>query len=368
MDRYYAILARSIAATGRDDVEARQAVYAHVRSELDRLIATAEPKMPASEQIAHQSALEQAIARTEEEFAARGAEVTPQHSAAQAGRAAQAGNPGPSGGVSQTGGASRSGAGRPRGKTAAAGPAAPRGGSRFPAFLTRGRQQQAGSPKPTPQQDIWGDEEPARKGARGFLKNRTAMVAGAALVALLAVLVGAYLILAGLNAPTVAGYEAVAKRLQEKGAATLFLGAGTSRVRGGRGTSVESSGGIFGPGAVHISSRAKTADPDTKAKAARVTLSPAIRAQLAGKTLAVTIVARAAPGDPSPRFAAAIIDSNKQTTGWQEFTPDGEFRPYTIEYAFEEQGGKKPLIAIWADVEGKGRAIEVNEISLRTAE
>jgi hypothetical protein len=336
LDRYYAILARSIAALGRDDAEARRSVYAHVRGELDRLIASADPKMPTSDQIAHQSSLEQAIARIEEEYAARGTDVSHQDAAAQAVR--------------------------PPHTQKSASPERP---ARKLAFWPGRRKSKTASPNPPQPADAWADDKPDRGSILRYLRSPVAMIAGAAVVAIIAILFGGYLFLSGLNAPSVPNVGTVANQLRKDNAATLFLGAGTDRIKSSRGTSIDSTGGIFDPGAVRISSRIKDTPAQTNAKAARIPLSRKFRKALSDKTLRVVVVARSASDKPSSKFALAIAERGDKTTGWQEFNVDGVFRAYTIEYAFDKRGGRRPTILIWADVGGAGRAIDVNEVSLR---
>lgn len=319
MDRYFAILAKSIADLGRDDADARASVYARVRRALDRLIAGADPKMPTSEQIAHQSALEEAIARTEQAYAARDAGRQPAAQPAPPRR-------------------------RPPPETAAP----PKADSR------------AGKPK-----SGFGRSATTWLGRLSVIfRRRLAKVLGFALVLLLVLAAGGWILLASLNAASVPDLDAVADRLARTGSATLLLGAGTERFAGNGRNPIGSAGGLFGPGAVSIRSSTKDASADGSTNVARIVLTPKIRRLLSEKTLRVTVVARSAGRKPSPEMAIAITDAEDNTSGWQTFVLDDTFKPYEAEYTFPVLSGRKPVIGIWADVEGAGRGVEINEISL----
>jgi hypothetical protein len=63
-DRYYSIIAKTIAATGRHDREARAAVYEHIRRQLDELVARSSSSLSQSDQVTHFAALEHATHET----------------------------------------------------------------------------------------------------------------------------------------------------------------------------------------------------------------------------------------------------------------------------------------------------------------
>jgi len=345
LDRYAAIVAKSIAAAGRDDHEARHAVYSKVRDELDRLIASAQPPMAAAEQITHQAALEQAIARIEQAYSARdhaSGRATTEPKKPAAGQATGSGNGGPAAPKKKTSWFRKS-AGRPNSKVALS-PPVPESDEGPAPGRTKGTK-------------------PPQAGLRRFLRSRLGKVTAVVGVALLALLVGVWILLASLNAASVPDMDVVATRLAKENAATLFLGAATERFATNGKNPVSSTGSLFGRGAVRIGSVVKEGVSTGNTNVARIYLTPRIRKLLNEKTLRVTIFARSASRNPSPEMAVAVADGD-ETSDWQTFQLDDTFRPYEIEFTFPLLGSRKPVIAVWADPEGAGRAVEISEISL----
>lgn len=346
MERYYAILARSLAGDG-DRAEARRALYERVRGQIDRLIETAEPPMPASRAIAEKSALEQAIARMEAEYARREPPAAPPRRPAPVGPAGPAHAPRP---APQREPATPAATG-PRGPAArppgARPPAAPLPSARSPAARPPSRHT---GPAPA---------RPRRRRVLGII------LAGVAVLLAGAAAAGWYA-LSAVYAPESPDMSLVARRLENSGSATLFVGAAVDRVASSPDAVVSASRELFGQGAVRILARNDTARPFGRIDVAQIELTPAIRRVLAGKTLRVTIVARAARGNASRQMALAISDGGRRTTGWKRLPLDGHYRPYTIEYSFEPGVGRRsPVIAVWADTQGAGRGIEISEVSLR---
>ena len=349
MDRYLDILKRAIVASGARDRQSRLAVYVRVRAELDRLVKSSDRSFSVSEQIAQQTALEQAIARIESAYA---------QAEAKDGKAASGNRGGEP--ASRKRGLFSALLGRTAGRksgqrqTAAPQPEAPQSGP---------SQTGSKTAKP-PGTDLWND--PAGDGSRRRT-TRLAVVFGIAIVALTALGAGLWIILSSLTAPSSPGFSKIANRLESKGSATLFAGSAPDRFKTKARNTVTGRGSPFHQGSVRISSTRKVASESDPTEAAWLPLPARIGELLTDKTLRVTVVARASAGDPSPEMALAIVDGDSGTSGWWRFAVDNTFKPYTVEYAFPPLPGSRPIIAVWADTNGAGRGIEINEISLLMA-
>lgn len=368
MDRYLDILKRAIAASGARDRQSRLAVYVRVRAELDRLVKSSERSFTVSEQIAQQTALEQAIARIEAAYA---------EAETNAGKAASGsgGDRGGDRGGDQAGRRRRNPFAAFRNRSANRNRDAGQQGDRQPAALppqahqAQAHQAQSGQSKPAPVRppdtDPW-DDDADRAGAKRRT-TRLAIVFGVAIITVTALGAGLWILLSSLTAPSAPAFGKIANRLESRGSATLFSGAEPDRFKTKARNTVSGRGSAFHQGSVHVSSTRKTASDTDPTEAAWLPLTARIGELLTDKTLRVTVVARAAADDPSPEMALAIVDGDSGTTGWRRFAVDRTFRPYTVEYAFPPLPGSRPIIAVWADTDGAGRGIEINEVSLLVA-
>ena len=339
MERYYQILARSLAAGGRTDPEARLALYASVRGQIDKLIESARPPMPQARIIAEKSALEQAIARMEAEYrASPGVEAQLEAGPANARNAAMRATP----------------LGAPQPEPPLAGPA--------PAPV---RPQRRATRQPldgTPPKQPRSAPPPPRRKLR--LPATWLVIAGVAVVIASAV-AAAWYANSVAAAPEIPTYAAVNRSLLRDNQAVLFIGAVPERVSPSQDAIVSASNELFGQGAVRITSGNDSARPIGRNDTAQIELTPAIRETLAGKTLRVTMVVRPTPGLQSPQMALAVTDGGRGTTGWQRFELESDYRPYELDFTFEEaEARRRPVIAIWADTEGAGRGIEIREVRL----
>lgn len=339
MERYYQILARSLAAGGRTDPEARLALYASVRGQIDKLIDSARPPMPQARIIAEKSALEQAIVRMEAEYrASPGVGTQLEAGPANARNAAMRASP----------------YGAPQREPPLAGPAP------APA-MPQGRatrQPRDGTPPKQPRSA----PPPPRRKLR--LPATWLIIAGVAVVIASALAAALYAV-SVVYAPEIPSMAAVNRSLQRDSRAVLFVGAVPERVTPSPDAIVSASNELFGQGSVRITSRNDSARPFGRNNAAQIELTPAIREALVGKTLRVTMVVRGAPGSQSPQMALAVTDGGRRTTGWRRFALGGDYRPYALDFTFEETDARRrPVIAIWADTEGAGRGIEIREVRL----
>ncbi|WP_261615600.1 hypothetical protein [Microbaculum marinisediminis] len=327
MDHFFAILARSVAAEGRDSTAARVAIYDRARVQLEHLIAESDPPLPAETEYAYRQDLEAAISRIESEYASRGPKEGPTAEAVAAFIGAQH--------AATTDDARATP--DPTGAPPITPPSGPRGAIG------------------------WDDEKPGRFAA---LRLPAPVVFAAAVIG--AIGFGIWLILSSIFAPSLPSMDAVAQRLDDTGAAVLFVGAAAERLSAPEDTTVSNVRELFGPGVVRIESRVEGASANRRTQGARIMFSRDIRAAIADSTLRLIVVARAAPDNPSPEFALAISGGARRSSGWQRFELDDTFRPYAIEYAFgEDAASRLALVSILADTQGQGRAIEVSEVSLK---
>lgn len=337
MERYYAILARSLAAGGRTDPDARLALYASVRRQIDKLIESAQPPMPQARIIAEKTALEQAIARMEAEHR------RPQDGTPQAARPVNA----------------REAAARPSAPTALRQDVrtlAPREAPANPQRAAGGRPQRGRPPNPPRH------EPPPRRRPR--IRASWLVMAGVVVV-IASGLAAAWYAISVVYAPEVPALGAVNRALQREGRATLFVGAAPERVTPSPEAIVTAANELFGQGAVRIAARNDSARPFGRTNAAQIELTPAIRQALVGKTLRVTMIVRGAKGMQSPQMALAITDGGRRTTGWRRFALESDYRPYALDFTFDDPEAKgRPVIAIWADTEGAGRGIDIREVRL----
>ncbi|WP_436643531.1 hypothetical protein [Microbaculum sp. FT89] len=323
MDRFYSVLAHTVAAEGRDSAAARVGVYDRARVQLDHLIAESDPPLSAQTERAYRENLEAAIARIESEYAGHGTTNEPTSEAVAAFIGAQQ--------------SAATDDARPTAAPPITPPPGPRGATG------------------------WDDEKPGRFAA---LRLPAPVVFAAAVIG--AIGFGIWLVLSSIFAPSLPSMDAVAQRLDDTGAAVLFVGAAAARLSAPEDTTVSNVRELFGPGVVRIESRVEGASANRRTQGARIMFSRDIRAAIADSTLRLIVVARAAPDNPSPEFALAISGGARRSSGWQRFDLDETFRPYAIEYAFgEDAASRLALVSILADTQGEGRAIEVSEVSLK---
>ena len=333
MDRFYAILARSVETQGSHSAAARVGIYDQARTQLEHLIAHSNPPMPTETQRNYREELEQAITRIESEYSGNAAvhDLTAEAVAdalAERDRHSRE----DTGSVTVTG-------------------AEPRG--------VPGTAPAAAIPRHAGVD--WGND---RSRARRLLRIGGPVVFLGAILG--AFLFGVWLLLSSIFAPSLPGMDAVARRLERTGTAVLFAGTGAGRLTAPDQASVTNMPELFGPGWVRIESRVEKPKAKGRTGGARLQLDRTIRSLLENSTLRAVVVARAAPDNPSPEFALAISTGGKRTSGWQRFDLDDTYRTYAVEYAFGPEAIDNPaIISVLADPDGEGRAVDVSEISLR---
>jgi hypothetical protein len=331
LDRFYSILAQSVATQGRHSAAARVDIYDQARIQLEHLIANTDPPMPPDTERSYRDGLEQAIARVESEYSGTGADYNPTADAVADALAERNRH------------------------------------AREDTGSNAGRDAEA-APETAPGTDTsrhtgvdWGE---GRSRARKMLRIGGPIVFLGALLG--AVLFGVWLLLSSIFAPSLPGMDAVARRLERTGTAVLFAGAGADRLTTPEQASVTNVPELFGPGWVRMESRVEKPKAKGRTDGARLQLDRTIRSLLENSTLRAVVIARAAPDNPSPELALAISAGGKRTSGWQRFDLDDTYQSYAVEYAFGPEAVDNPaIISVLADPDGEGRAADVSEISLR---
>ena len=331
LDRFYSILAQSVASQGRHSAAARVDIYDQARIQLDHLIANTDPPMPADTERSYRDGLEQAIERIESEYSGTEATYNPTAEAVADALAE-----------------------RDRHAREDTGSEAGRGAEATPEV----------APATDTSKHAGVDWDEGRSRARQVFRIGGPIVfAGAVLSAFL---FGVWLLLSSIFAPSLPGMDAVARRLERTGTAVLFAGAGADRLTAPDQASVTNMPELFGPGWVRIESRVGNPKAKGRTDGARLQLDRTIRSLLENTTLRAVVIARAAPDNPSPEIALAISAGGKRTSGWQRFDLDDTYRTYAVEYAFGLEAIDNPaIISVLADPDGEGRAVDVSEISLR---
>ena len=91
-----------------------------------------------------------------------------------------------------------------------------------------------------------------------------------------------------------------------------------------------------------------------------------IEQRVGGKTITVTVWAKSAADNPSPSFAVAYSTAAVGNSGWQTFEPGTAVSAHRFDYEVPEPKGApgRDFIGIWADTDGKGRAIDVEGVEV----
>jgi len=98
-----------------------------------------------------------------------------------------------------------------------------------------------------------------------------------------------------------------------------------------------------------------------------LTISPRQESALSGRTVRVSILARARGAEATERFLAQYATSDSPgDSGWIAFEPDAVFRTYSFTHAIPEKNGPPGLdfIGVWPDPDGEGRALDIIQLSV----
>jgi len=99
------------------------------------------------------------------------------------------------------------------------------------------------------------------------------------------------------------------------------------------------------------------------------TLSGDYSSAYGGRTLELTIRARAADENPAETFQLALltVPPVKGRFGWRNHKATNEYKDFVIKTKLESFQSRDPVIyfGIWPDAEGKGGQIEIERISVK---
>lgn len=101
-----------------------------------------------------------------------------------------------------------------------------------------------------------------------------------------------------------------------------------------------------------------------------ITLAPEFAEALSGRTVRISVRARAAAENGAPVFGVAYFSAIGQaSSGWLEAELTPQFRTYAFDWAVPPPSGEPPVgvdaIGIWPDPEGRGRMLEMLSLSAR---
>ncbi len=103
-----------------------------------------------------------------------------------------------------------------------------------------------------------------------------------------------------------------------------------------------------------------------------ITLPPNFADAFAGRTIRISIEARAPLQHGSPRFSVAYFGGENGNSGWRDITLSGETDTYVFDWEAplrksSAHGGGPAFIGVWPDPEGRGRAIDMFSLRVRIA-
>ncbi len=97
------------------------------------------------------------------------------------------------------------------------------------------------------------------------------------------------------------------------------------------------------------------------------TLGPNYEDVFGGRTLEITITARAGREDPLEEFSAGYFTAGAGDSGWRKFTLAEEFAEYSFTFTTRRPQGKpgNDYVGIWPGEEGKNRTMELKSIRVK---
>ena len=101
-----------------------------------------------------------------------------------------------------------------------------------------------------------------------------------------------------------------------------------------------------------------------------VTLGPDYEAAFGGKTLEVTVRAKAGGDNPSDRFLLQYFTASVGDSEEQIFALTGQYQDYTITYKTNPPAGEpgSDYVGMWPDIDGQNRTMDVERISVKVIE
>lgn len=144
----------------------------------------------------------------------------------------------------------------------------------------------------------------------------------------------------------------------------LYAGGAPEAFAVSPGNTVEPAPGDRG---VVVRSTATALNPQGDGNSAVLRIPDEMRQALNGRTVRVTIRARAAEQDGTHVFRAFYSRPGVGSSGWVEFRPAEATQDFTFDYAVPSDVANaysNDLVGVWADPEGKGRGVEIGLVRL----
>jgi len=100
------------------------------------------------------------------------------------------------------------------------------------------------------------------------------------------------------------------------------------------------------------------------------TLGPNYEQVFGGRTLEITITARAGSTDPLDEFSAGYFTVGAGDSGWRKFALTEEFADYTFTFTTRAPQGQpgNDYVGIWPGEEGKNDTMELKSIRVKLAD
>lgn len=115
---------------------------------------------------------------------------------------------------------------------------------------------------------------------------------------------------------------------------------------------------------LRITSRRNSDLPTSASDVSNLPLATDLEMAFAQRRLKISLIARSAPQNGSPAMRVRYTASADQQSDWQTFLLTPEWQRYSFYFRPPESPNARSLdfLAIWADPDGLGRGVEVQEI------
>lgn len=119
---------------------------------------------------------------------------------------------------------------------------------------------------------------------------------------------------------------------------------------------------------VVLGSRVADPSPRGRTGAPHMFVPKAIESEAAGRTVRVSVEARADAAQPSPAFAVAYSTNSDGNSGWTRYVPTADYQTYTLDYDVpapapgEDAVSNFDFIGLNADTTGSGGRVQVRSV------
>ncbi|MGF7161701.1 hypothetical protein FHS85_003342 [Rhodoligotrophos appendicifer] len=204
------------------------------------------------------------------------------------------------------------------------------------------------------------NQAPAAKG----INPRLLILAGAALLVVILLGLGAYFLFGGRGTLNTGGGDAPRSIVLAPTEKVIF-GGELQAIKAAAESTVQQGSSSSDNPTVVIRSTNPNARPVNTTEGAYVTLPLTTMTELAGKRVRITAWARAADQRPSGRFAIAFASGPSISSGWLVFTPTTSFQPFSFDVMFPKDPKQDGYVGLWSDISGQGGGIELRLLTER---